>query len=157
MARGLLPLLTHAVALGVGFAAGIYALPLLTAPEAPAEGEVSQIADRARYVATFRRDLAGSDLLHWGEGDIYVSDDAVAFRGELAPGPDYRLYLAPGFPVTEEQFLSVKDVSVEIGRIATFDGFIVQTPAGVDVTSFDTAIVWCESFSQFITAARYRE
>jgi hypothetical protein len=29
-------------------------------------------------------------------------------------------------------------------------------PEGVDVEDYTTVIVWCESFSEFITAARYQ-
>jgi len=32
----------------------------------------------------------------------------------------------------------------------------VQVPPGIDVGKYTTVIVWCESFSQFITAAQYR-
>ena len=38
----------------------------------------------------------------------------------------------------------------------TFDGFVVDVPAGVDVTAYDTVLVWCEAFGQFITSAKYR-
>ncbi|MBX9926928.1 MAG: DM13 domain-containing protein [Hyphomicrobiaceae bacterium] len=34
-------------------------------------------------------------------------------------------------------------------------GFIATVPAGVDVSAYDTVVVWCESFSQFITAAKH--
>ena len=29
-------------------------------------------------------------------------------------------------------------------------------PPGTDLTRYDTVVIWCETFSQFITAARYR-
>jgi hypothetical protein len=32
----------------------------------------------------------------------------------------------------------------------------VPVPAGIDPKAYTTVIVWCESFGQFITAARYR-
>jgi hypothetical protein len=45
---------------------------------------------------------------------------------------------------------------VRVGDVRTFENFVVPVPAAVDVAQFDSVIVWCESFSQFITAARYR-
>jgi len=55
----------------------------------------------------------------------------VSFTGKLAPGPDYKLYFAP-------------------------ENFIVALPEGLDPAQFNTVVVWCETFSMFISAARYR-
>ena len=38
----------------------------------------------------------------------------------------------------------------------TFDNFVVELPPDIDPAHYTTAIVWCESFGQFITAAQYR-
>ena len=148
--------LTHALALAIGFAAGIYALPILVAPPPPDVGEVQALAGKAQFSATFRRDLEGSDPLHWGEGTVTVSADAVTLHGQLAPGPDYKLYLSPEFVQTEAQFLQAKDTMVRIGDVKTFDNFIVAMPSSVDPARYTTVVVWCESFKQFITAAQYR-
>jgi hypothetical protein len=43
-----------------------------------------------------------------------------------------------------------------VGDVNTFDNFVVQLPEAVDVSGYNTVIVWCESFGQFITAAKYR-
>jgi hypothetical protein len=40
--------------------------------------------------------------------------------------------------------------------VKTFENFIVALPGGVDPSKFNTVIVWCETFGQFITAAQYR-
>ena len=34
--------------------------------------------------------------------------------------------------------------------------FILDVPAGVDLAAYTTVLVWCETFSEFITAAQYR-
>jgi hypothetical protein len=57
---------------------------------------------------------------------------------------------------SKEEFLQVKQDSVQIGEIKTFDNFIVVVPESVDVARYRAVVVWCESFSQFITAAQYR-
>jgi len=154
--KALLLLITHAVAIAIGFGAGIYALPLLTAPPSPELAEVTRGAEGARFTGEFRRDLAGSDLLHWGEGTVYVHDNRIAFVGRLAPGPDYRLYFSPEWVETEAEFMRLRDRMTEAGPVRTFENFMVPLPSGLDAAKFDTVVVWCESFGEFITAARYR-
>ncbi|MCX4186546.1 DM13 domain-containing protein [Methylophaga sp. OBS4] len=156
MKKILLFLTTHAVTLLIGFAAGIYLLPILIAPPAPEESEVNAVASQAMFGGQFRRDLKGSDALHWGEGTVSVSREAVSLQGKLAPGPDYRLYFSPAFVETKADFLQIKAQMVQVGDVKTFENFIVKLPASVDPASYNTVIVWCESFNMFITAARYR-
>ncbi|MDJ0793634.1 MAG: DM13 domain-containing protein [Woeseiaceae bacterium] len=148
---------THAAAVGVGFVLGIYMLPILIAPEGPGEQEVQSAANNSEFTAEFRRDLEDSDALHWGEGTLYVGPDTIALDGQLAPGPDYRLYLSPEFVETEAAFEALKSQMVEVGPIRTFENFMVSVPDSVDPAAFSTAIVWCESFGQFITAAEYQK
>ena len=147
---------THAAAGGLGFVLGIYLLPILIAPEGPAEQEVRSVADRSQFTAEFRRDLEDSDALHWGEGTLYVGPDSIALEGRLAPGPDYRLYLSPEFVETEAGFEALKSQMIEVGPVRTFENFMVSVPDSVDPTAFSAAIVWCESSGQFITAAKYQ-
>lgn len=147
--------LSHLLFAAAGFAAGIYTLPILTAPAAPSASEVAATMESAMLSGQFRRDLAGSDLLHWGEGTVSVGRRFISLQGRIAPGPDYKLYLAPEFVETETQFEALKPRMVQVGDVKTFDNFIVSVPPDVDVTRFNTVIVWCESFGEFITAARY--
>ncbi|HZM35566.1 MAG TPA: DM13 domain-containing protein [Burkholderiales bacterium] len=147
---------THLVALAIGFAAGIYSLPILIAPPAPSPIEVKGAAGAARYHANFRRDLKGSDLLHWGEGTVSIGTKAVSFTGKLAPGPDYKLYFAPQYVETKDEFVRVKARSRRVGDVKTFENFIVPLPEAFDPAQYDTVVVWCETFSMFITSAKYR-
>lgn len=155
MKKAVLLILSHAAVALLAFAAGIYTLPILIAPPAPTEQEILAMADKG-FESTFRRGLKGSDALHWGEGRVTVGSSAVTLLGRLAPGPDYRLYLAPAFVETEAEFEAVKSRSVQIGPVRTFENFVVPVPAGVDVAQFNTVVVWCETFKEFITAAQYR-
>jgi hypothetical protein len=148
--------LTHALAIAIGFALGVYALPILIAPAAPSASDVAAQAGKARYSGAFKRALKDSDALHWGEGTVSIARDTIAFAGKLAPGPDYKLYLSPEFVETEADFARIKPKMVRIGDVKTFDNFVVNVPASVDVERYNSVIVWCETFSQFITAAQYR-
>jgi len=150
-------LVSHGAAVAIGFALGIYMLPIIIAPDAPSAEAVSVVAAKAEYRAEFRRDLKGSDALHWGEGQLFVGGDSISFMGRLAPGPDYKLYLSPTFVETEAQFNSQKSRMVAIGSVKTFDNFVLEIPRGIDPSDYTTAIVWCESFGEFITSAKYQD
>lgn len=156
MLRSLILLGTHGAALAIGFALGIYLLPVLTAPAAPERATIESATATPLFTARFSRDLKGSDFLHWGEGEVRVSRTHVAHIGRLAPGPDYRLYLASEFVDTKEDFLRIKAQSRQIGAVRTFDGFLVEIPPNVDPNAYTTIVIWCEAFSQFISAAKYR-
>lgn len=147
---------THVAALGIGFAAGVYVLPILIAPTAPSAAEAAAQASGARFTGTFRRDLKDSDAFHWGEGKVSIGPKAITLEGELAPGPDYKLYLSPKFVETEAEFKGLKAQMVRIGDVKTFRNFVVAVPESVDPARYEAVIVWCETFSQFITAAKYR-
>lgn len=154
--QALLITITHLLAGAVGFGAGIYALPILIAPTAPSASDVDKAADASEFKGRFRHDLKDSDFLHWGEGGVSVGPAAIALMGKLAPGPDYWLYLSPEFVETEADFLQKKSRMARVGEVKTFENFIVPVPAGVDPAAYTTVIVWCNTFSQFITAAKYR-
>jgi hypothetical protein len=147
---------SHLIVAGVGFAGGIYALPILIAPKAPTAEEVKAANSQVQFTAEFKRDLKDSDALHWGEGTVSVGSSAISLVGKLSPGPDYKLYLSPEFVETESDFKRLKSTMIQIGDVKTFDNFVVSVPAGIDTAKYSAVIVWCETFSEFITAAKYR-
>ena len=85
-----------------------------------------------------------------------IGDAAVTLVGSIAPGPDYRLYLSPEFVETEADFMALKSKMAQVGPVKTFENFIVPIPEGIDPSAYNTVIIWCEAFGQFITAAQYR-
>ena len=149
-------LFTHGIAAALGFALGIYLLPILTAPPSPDQATLEAAAEQASFSGEFTRELAGSDFLHWGEGTISISDDTVTHIGKMSPGPDYKAYLVPEFVEDEAGFERVKDQSLRIGDVKTFEGFSLDLPAGTDIAAYNTLLIWCEAFGEFITAAKYQ-
>jgi hypothetical protein len=145
---------THLGTLLLGFVAGIYVLPILTATPPAAVGAMP--SGEMLFQGQFRRDLKDSDFLHWGEGRVTLSAQAVSFDGKLAPGPDYKLYLSPEFVETEADFNRLKSTMLRVGDVRNFERFVLPLPAGADPGRYNTVIVWCETFGQFITAATYR-
>ena len=149
-------LVSHGAVGAIGFAAGLYFLPILIAPPAPTEAEVATASQNASFSGEFSRDLAGSDGLHWGEGKLSVGKSTISLMGALAPGPDYKLYLSPEFVDTEASFSAVKDKMIQVGDVKTFKNFVLSVPEAIDPAQYTTAVVWCETFGEFITAAKYR-
>jgi hypothetical protein len=156
MLRAIILTATHTAMLVLGFVLGVYLLPILTAPKGPDAAALAATTAGVMFMGRFERGLKGSDFVHWGEGEVRVLPDKIAHDGTLAPGPDYKLYLAPEFVDTKASFLAIKERSQRIGDVKTFNGFIVDVPNGVDVAKYSTVVVWCEAFSQFISAAKYK-
>jgi len=77
--------------------------------------------------------------------------------GKLVPGPDYKLYLSPEFIETESDFNRLKNNMVRVGDVKTFENFVVSVPPAIDPSNYNSVVVWCESFGQFITSAKYRD
>ena len=139
-----------------GFVIGLYVLPIISAPPSPSSFDVKAIAMKANYQAQFVRELADSDSLHWGEGQVFISQNYVALQGQLAPGPAYKLYLSPRFVETEAEFERLKSQMQVVGDVKTFDNFMVKLDPSIELTQFTTLVVWCEAFGEFITSAKYR-
>lgn len=154
--RILLLIASHLLVAALGFGLGVYLLPILVAPDAPQAEVVSQALDQATYRTTFRRDLEGSDALHWAEGRVGVGPRQIAFDGKIAPGPDYRVYLTRRYVDTPAAFLAVKEDARHIGEVKTFNRFLIDVPTDVDIADYTTVVVWCERFSKFISAGEYR-
>ena len=154
--KKLLLLITHAGALLVGIALGIYLLPILVEPESPGTEAIAASQSGALFSTEFKRELKGSDFLHWGEGRLTLTANQAVFEGELAPGPDYYLYLTPKLVEDEAGFLEIKTQSLRVGSVKTFGGFILDLPPNTDLQNYSAAVVWCERFGEFISAGQFR-
>jgi len=148
--------ITHGVAVAIGFALGIYLLPILTAPPSPDAAMLEEKSQGALYSGDLTRELRGSDFLHWGEGTISLTESEIVHMGALAPGPDYIAYLTTSFVEHEDEFEPIKADAVAIGPVKTFEGFVLPVPEGVDISAYTTLVIWCESFGEFITAVQYK-
>lgn len=154
--RKLILIASHLSFATLGFALGIYMLPILTAPEAPSEEIMKTAVEQATYKGEFKKGLAGSDFLHWGEGTLSVGNKFISLDGEVAPGPDYKLYLSPEFVDTEASFNALKPKMVQVADVKTFKNFVVSVPDSINPDEYNTAIVWCESFGEFISSGKYK-
>ena len=146
-------------ALPLGFALGVYYLPILVASEGVSQEVVAAARSQAKTQVTFRRDLKGSDGLHWGEGTLHLTQETGQYYftldGQVSPGPDYKLYLTPLYVEDEAAFLDIKAQSVRVADITGFDNFRVDVPMSIDPTQYPAVIIWCERFGEFITSGRF--
>ena len=140
--------------LAIGFGLGVYFLPIIIADSPADQTVLAAEASSAERQAVFVRNLPGSDPLHWGEGTLLLSKERVTLMGEVSPGPDYRLYLTPEYVETKSAFLAIKDRSKEIARIKGFKDFSYAIDQSLDLSQYDSVLIWCERFSAFITAGR---
>ena len=148
--------ITHSISLSIGFVIGVYSLPIMIAPDKPSNDEFQKAINTAQFDAVFVKDLLGSDILHWAKGQISLSKTKIIFQGKISPGPDYKLYLTKKFVQTATGFLKIKDQSILIGEVKSFDGFIITTSSEINLTAYNSVVIWCESFSRFISAAKYQ-
>lgn len=149
--------ISHVLTLIIGIGLGIYMLPILIAPQAPSEAEIAKVSQSQAFTAAFSRERQDSDALHWGEGQVVLSQQAIGFMGELAPGPDYKLYLSPQFVETEADFNALKSQMIRVGDVKTFENFLLPLPPEIDLNQYNSVIIWCETFGQFITSGQYRD
>jgi len=156
MLKALLIFIIALAIFAAGFMAGIYSLPILTEQPAPEIKTLEQHQTRALFSAEFKPDLKGSDRLHYGDGMVYLTNDAISMQGTLSPGPDYQLYLSRNFIDNETDFLAQKGTMQRVAGVRSFNGFKLVVPQGIDVRDYNTVIIWCESFEEFITAAQYQ-
>ena len=156
MKKIFLLLATHSFVLIFGFALGIYLLPILTAPESVEISKINEYEKKSLYQTEFIRDLKGSDPWHWGEAKVTISKNKITVNGSIAPGPDYKLYLLSDFVEHEDEFLPIKEDAQYVAEVKSFENFVVDIPSDINVSEFNTVVIWCESFNEFITSAQYR-
>ena len=156
MLKALLIIIMTLAIFAAGFIAGVYSLPILTEQPAPDIAILKQHQGRSQFSATFKPALKGSDRLHYGDGKVYLTNDAISMQGTLSPGPDYQLYLSRNFIDNEADFLAQKGTMQRVAGVRSFNGFKLVVPQGIDVSDYNTVVIWCESFEEFITAAQYQ-
>lgn len=70
----------------------------------------------------------------------FARPPTIGLVSELAPGPDYKLYLPPQFVETEAEFMRLKPRMVRMGDVDTFKNFLVAVPESVDIGRYNTVV-----------------
>jgi Electron transfer DM13 len=138
-----------------GVALGFFLFPYVFPPP-PAAEQLTQ-ADRERVVAATGTFIHAnpSDPVHWGKGSVTVRPDSVFLHDDfqVGPGPKFHVYLVPKGMIRTSS--DVKDqMFVDLGRLRAFQGsqrYVI--PAGIDLSKYQSVIIWCEQFSVLISPA----
>jgi hypothetical protein len=92
--------------------------------------------------------------------NIKLSISAIISEGSILiedyPGPDYKLYLTKKFAQNEKEFLALKETSQYIAEVNSFKDIVIDIPTNINIQKFNSIVIWCESFNQFITAGKYK-
>lgn len=138
-----------------GFAVGIFAYPYIFLADVVANEQLPGAAQR-QVVATGTFIHADpSDPIHYGQGGVTVYADALLTGSdfEVGPGPKYHVYLMPDENVTPDTAVD-ETMYVDLGRLRAFKGAqVFEIPAGVDIRSYKSVVIWCEQFGVLISPA----
>ena len=138
-----------------GFAAGIFVFPYLFPP--PPVNEVVDNATRGEIIATGSFIHANpSDPVHYGKGGVSVYRNLLHLEAdfEVGPGPKFHVYLVSEANVTPETPVQ-ESMFVDLGRLKAFSGGQnYPIPAGVNLRSYASVVIWCEQFGVLISPAR---
>lgn len=154
--RTLFLIFSHGAVLGIGFALGVYFLPILTAPKSANLSQIEQVVANPVYKAEFKKGQRGNDFFHWGEGQLVITNNEIALKGKVAPGPDYKIYLTKKFVEHEDEFLPIKQNALYVADLKVFENFIVPLDKKINFEDYNTILIWCEAFKEFITSAKYK-
>ena len=143
-----------------GFAAGIFAYPFLFLNDIVANeqvpGAASEITANQSVAATGTFIHANpSDPLHYGKGKVTVYQDLVHLENdfEVGPGPKYHVYLVPEKNITPMTNVE-RTMFVDLGRLKAFKGSQnYAIPAGVNLSTYGSVVIWCEQFGVLISPA----
>jgi len=147
---------TYLITLMFGFGLGVYFLPIIIAEKSQSIQEIENIKKQATYETEFKRGQRGNDFFHWGEGKVYISNQYISLKGQISPGPDYKIYLLKNFVEHEDEFIPVKSDAIFVSDLKLFKNFVIKVPVDVKVSDYNTILIWCEKFKEFITSAKYK-
>lgn len=142
------------VGTGAGVALGFFLFPYVFPP--PEAMETLDAAEKSPVVArgTFIQ-ADPSDPIHYGKGRVTVYEKTVFLEPdfEVGPGPKFHVYLVPKPKIRRSD--DVKGTMfIDLGRLRSFKGSQkYRVPAGIDLSAYPSAVIWCEKFGVLISPA----
>ena len=132
---------------------GVVSSPMPFAPVSSSPGTPAPAAPVVTVSPPRMGSFTGADDFHFGRGTATLIETgpgtwAVRFESfSVRNGPDLYVYLSPA------RAGYVKG-AVELGRLKATDGdFNTKVPAGTDVASLRSVVIWCKQFAvQFAVA-----
>lgn len=141
-----------------GFAAGIFIYPYVFLADIVATDKVENPAARKVVAKGTFIHANPSDPIHHGRGGLTLYEGLLHLETdfEVGPGPKFHVYLVPEKTVVPETPVA-KTMFVDLGRLKAFKGSQnYEVPPGVDVTRYDSVVIWCEHFGVLISPAELK-
>lgn len=138
-----------------GFAAGIFAYPYIFLADIVATEQVNDPVGRQVMARGTFIHANPSDPIHYGKGRVTVYRDLVHLERnfEVGPGPKFHVYLVPEKNVTPDTD-AARTMYVDLGRLKAFKGGQnYPIPEGMDLSNYESMVIWCEQFGVLISPA----
>ncbi len=138
-----------------GFALGIFVYPYIFLADIVATEKVEGPGARKVVATGTFIHATPSDPIHYGKGGVTVYQDLLHLGSdfEVGPGPKFHVYLVPEKNITPSTNVA-KLMFVDLGRLKAFKGSQnYAIPAGVDLSRYETVVIWCEQFSVLVSPA----
>lgn len=138
-----------------GVALGIFVYPYIFLADIVAVEKVDKAAARKLLAKGTFIHANPSDPIHRGKGSVTVYQDLLHLEAdfEVGPGPKYHVYLVPDANVTPSTKVA-DTMYVDLGRLRAFKGSQnYEIPAGLNLASYGSVVIWCEHFSVLISPA----
>ena len=138
-----------------GFALGIFVYPYIFLADIVAREQVESPASKKLVAQGTFVHANPNDPIHYGKGGVTVYQDLLHLESnfEVGPGPKFHVYLVPEKNVIPSTNVA-KAMYVDLGRLKAFKGSQnYPVPAGVNLTSYGSVVIWCEQFGVLISPA----
>jgi hypothetical protein len=142
--------------IGAGFALGIFVYPYIFLADIVATEKLDERSAGAQVAQGSFIHANPSDPLHHGKGRVNVYRNVVRLENnfEVGPGPKFHVYLVPEANVTTSTPVA-QTMFVDLGRLKAFKGSQnYAVPAGVNLTDYQSVVIWCEQFGVLISPAQ---
>ncbi|UCF75948.1 MAG: DM13 domain-containing protein [Betaproteobacteria bacterium] len=138
-----------------GFALGIFVYPYIFLADIVGMERVESAGARKVVARGTFVHANPSDPIHYGKGGVTVYQNLLHLESdfEVGPGPKFHVYLVPEKNVTPSTKVETL-MYVDLGRLKAFKGSQnYPIPAGVDLSRYETVVIWCEQFSVLVSPA----
>ena len=141
----------------LGFGLGLTTFPALF-PALGGGPAVPPVASGPAVAAGTFTHADPRDPVHYGVGSVTLAPGLVQLGPdfEVGPGPGYRLYLVPMAEIGPDTRVD-ETMFIDLGPLQGFAGAQgYAVPAGLDLASYPSAVVWSTHFNVLISAAALR-
>jgi Electron transfer DM13 len=141
----------------LGFGLGLTVYPVLFPAHGSGRSESPVASGPPVAEGTFTH-ANPRDPAHYGAGSVSLAPGLAQLGAdfEVGPGPGYRLYLVPLAEIGPDTRVD-ETMFIDLGPLEAFSGAQgYAIPAGLDLASYPSVVVWSTHFNVLISAAALR-